>query len=377
LRRERCGARETLGWLAGVLVAVAALAGCGTSSSASTPPAAAKAADVTADCTTVSYSGSSTAAVECTLPGSDSSGNPVSSIDTSSLLSSAKQLNSTIGDTTPGIITAFGGHGGSGANINSSTGAGAAGGEAQTMSDLTSLESSFGQTLYYYLGAEGENDGKNGGHGGASTLVTGQNLAQVAPSTMILVAGGGGGGGVSGVSTAGHGGAGGDATGGTTAAGGSPGQDAPSYSGRGGQGGNNKTGGAGGKAGDGAYGHDGGNGSDGLGGEGGSVHTGNGPSSATGWTNVSGGFLTMVGSSGAGGEGEWRNAHLNGPGGGGGGGYGGGGGGGGGGTDDGGGGGGGGGSYAASSTTSISSIPKISDSSGNGEVIVTFLPSSS
>ncbi len=331
---------------------------------------------VAASCTSASYSGSTTAAVECTLPAS------TDSITFSSLLSSAKQLNSKISNTTPMMITAFGGTGGSGGQgAGDEHGYGASGGEAETTTKIKPFESTYGSTLYYYIGSAGYSDYTNGGRGGASTIVGDADLTSTSPSidgysnetstNVVLVAGGGGGGGIPEDSAAGDGGRGGDATGGTTGAAGSPGQDGGDYGGHGGAGGNAGNGGGGGDGGAGAGSKAGGHGADGIGGLGGPTHTGSGPSGSTGWVNFSGG---QVGGQGAGGEGEWREHNYDGPGAGGGGGYGGGGGGGGGGDLDGGGGGGGGGSFAVGSTLYVAILPTISAPTGSGEVVVTFMP---
>jgi hypothetical protein len=359
-------------------VAVIAVVGCGSSSSFTStgPPRAAKSNEVTASCASVSYTGSSTDAVECTLPTSGDS------IALSSLLGSAQQLNPKIGNSTNMMITAYGATGGSGGEgAGGQHGYGARGGEAETTTNISSFESAYGDTLYYYVGSEGYSDYTNGGRGGTSTIVSDADLTSASPSidgyssqtstNVVLVAGGGGGGGIAEDSAAGDGGQGGLATGGTTSAGGSPGQDGGDFGGHGGAGGNKGNGGGGGDGGAGAGSHAGGSGADGIGGQGGPTHTGSGPSPSTGWVNFSGG---QVGGLGAGGEGEWRQHNYNGPGAGGGGGYGGGGGGGGGGDLDGGGGGGGGGSFAVGSTVYVASPPSISVPQGSGGVIVTFMP---
>ncbi|HZF12930.1 MAG TPA: hypothetical protein VFE33_29425 [Thermoanaerobaculia bacterium] len=305
--------------------------------------------------------------VTCTL----SSG--ASSIDLSTVLSDAQALNSAVNSSSPIVITALGGAGATG-NGGGKTGPG---GSAQMATRLADLKSSYNTTkIYYYVGAQGSND-HPGGKGGTATIVSVADLSSTTAMTanVLLIAGGGGGGSASGSSGGGHEGGSGGAVVSTvgasaTAAGAKGVSDADAGSGAGGAGG---TGGAGGSGKDCVNGTAG---NSGLGGQGGPVHVGNGPSTSTGWLNVSG-VPTGIGTNGQGGEGEYRDGYGA-EGGGGGGGYGGGGGGACGGSFTGfangksaGGAGGGGGSYAAAS--SVSTGLTVTGSGNDGSVIITIL----
>lgn len=417
--------------LAASLLAVSALvmAACSaasTTSTTSSSPATAKGA-TSASTTTVPFaaatcSAQGTTAVQCELP--TVAGRPY--FDLSTLLTEAQAAapSLSLSDTTPMVITGFGGAGHKGDTYGAGgPGSQGNGGEAQmTTTIATYTASNLTPVLWYYLGLQGPSSYKNelsggvGGLGGASTIVSPYNLTIEASSltlacidgvsgtqynesgcsstNLVLDAGGGGGGGEGAVCNGGGGGSGGTAisttSGPASAPGGGGGDGACTDPGKGGGGGNQGNSGGGGGGGGGINSHGGGQGNDGAGGLGGSVHTPNGASQSVPWTNV-GYCLNEIGNSGsgsytcptaqsspaewgAGGEGEWRgSAQPVGGGGGGGGGWGGGGGGGGGGDSVAGGGGGAGGTFAAKSTTTASSFTEPANPDGSGEVFVTFV----
>jgi hypothetical protein len=365
-------------------------------------------ASVSSSATTVDYyvvpfqtatCAASNGGVTCTLP--DTLGLPFYPLTT--LLTDANQVSSSVSISTPVVITAYGGNGGKGYNADPgvpSGGGGGSGGEAQTtLTSIANYESTYKSVLlYYYLGYQGIGDGayhdKVGGLGGSSTIVSPDNFATgttdpcingydncTSTTNVLALAGGGGGGGQGGDSDSGGGaGAGGTAVASTSGSAYGKGANGSSTSGDGGHGGygagQNPTttgaGGNGGKGGDGADNHSGGTGNSGIGGTGGSMHKSSGPSKSIPWANS--GYLNLVGSNGAGGEGEWRGTGVaDGGSGSGGGGYGGGGAGGSGGVTDAGGGGGGGGSYAVESGASPEPFTTPSHSSGEGQVFVTFV----
>ena len=338
--------------------------------------------------------------VTCALP--DTLGLPFFPLNT--LLTEANGVSSSVSSTTPIVITAYGGNGGQGdtATLGApSGGAGGLGGEAQTtLTSIANYESTNkSPLLYYYLGYQGisfklNSSDKVGGFGGSSTIVSPDNFATGSTTPCIngynscssttnvfLDAAGGGGGGQGGDSAdGGAGGAGGSAIATATAAAYAVGGNGSNASGNGGHGGHGagtdpETEGAGG-----AYGHggsgttnkDGGAGSSGIGGLGGSMHTSGGPSKAIPWANA--GYLTLISSNGAGGEGEWAGTGVSdGGSGSGGGGFGGGGAGGSGGATYAGGGGSAGGSYASEAQLAASAFSTPSHSSWNGQVYVTFV----
>lgn len=308
----------------------------------------------------------STQVVTCTLSSS------ASSLDLTAVVSDAQALNSQIGANSPIIITAFGGAGAAGWDNDEEGGGGSgSGGSARMVTTLAGFGNTYGTTnIYYYLGGQG-NDNHPGGKGGAGTIVSIADLSSTAATTgnVLLIAGGGGGGGAAEPSHSGHsGGSGGHAASemGAPAKASGAGGGSGSGSGGGGAGGNGGKGGAGGSAGSGSDAHAGTSGNDGLGGQGGPVHVSDGPSTTTGWINVSG-VPKGIGTNGQGGEGQVR-CDACGMGGGGGGGYGGGGGGGGGGSTYAGGGGGGGGSYAAASNAYSTATAK--NPGHNGSVVI-------
>ena len=337
--------------------------------------------------------------VTCSLP--DTLGLPFYTLNT--LVSEANEVSSSVSVSTPIVITAYGGSGGKGYNANPgvpSGGNGGSGGEAQTaLTSIASYESSYKTPiLYYSLGYQGIGSGKDGdkvgGLGGSSTIVSPDNFATgstdpcingynscTSTTNVVADAGGGGGGGQGGDSnTGGNAGAGGTALATNSASAYSKGGNGSSAGGDGGHGGygggQNPTttgaGGDGGKGGDGADNHGGGTANSGIGGVGGSMHKSSGPSKSIPWANA--GYLNLVGSNGAGGEGEWRGAGFaDGGSGSGGGGFGGGGAGGSGGDTDAGGGGGGGGSYAAEATVTPETFTTPGHTSGNGQVFITFV----
>jgi hypothetical protein len=337
--------------------------------------------------------------VTCTLP--TTLGLPYYPLN--SLVSEANQVSSSVSLSTPIVITAYGGNGGNGYNADPgvpSGGNGGAGGEAQsTLTSIANYESTYkSAALFYYLGYQGIGNGnygdKVGGIGGSSTIVSPDNFATGSTSPCIsgynsctsstivlLVAGGGGGGGEGGDSNTGaNAGAGGTAVSTPSGNANSNGANGSSAGGDGGHGGygagqNPSTtgaGGAGGKGGDGADNHSGGTGSNGIGGVGGSMHKSSGPSKSLPWANA--GYLTLVGSNGSGGEGEWRGTGVaDGGSGSGGGGFGGGGAGGSGGVTDAGGGAGGGGSFALQAALTPQTFTTPSHTSGNGQVYITFV----
>jgi hypothetical protein len=309
---------------------------------------------------------SSTGVVTCTLPSS------ASSIDLKAVVTDAHALNEHIDATSPIIITAFGGAGAKGNDNSSKSGGGAgAGGSARMVTTLVDfLEAHDTPMLYYYLGAQGA-DNHPGGKGGSATIISIADLSSTAATTtnVLLIGGGGGGGGSAEPLYSGHGGGSGgkasseiDAAATVSGASGGSGNG----SGGGGAGGSSGSGGSGGSGGDGIDAKAGTSGDDGLGGQGGPVHISDGPSTSTGWLNVTD-VPSGIGTNGKGGEGEVRCSGC-GEGGGGGGGYGGGGGGGGGGDTFAGGGGGGGGSYAAASTAY--STTTASNSGDDGSVVI-------
>jgi len=339
--------------------------------------------------------------VTCELP--NSLGLPFYPLST--LISNANGVSSSVSISTPMVITAYGGNGGSGyiegpGGIPSG-GSGGAGGEAQTtFTSITSYEKTYGEpAIFYYLGYEGLDHSLYskdtvGGLGGTSTIVSPDNFASgttkpcingydscSSTTNALLDAGGGGGGGQGGDSASGgSGGAGGNAVA-TTAPAYAMGSNGSSTSGSGGHGGygagqnpvTEGAGGNGGKSGDGLDSHSGGTGASGIGGEGGSTHKKSGPSAAIPWANV--GYLSIIGGTGSGGEGEWRtslNSAVGGSGSGGGG-FGGGGAGGSGGSTDAGGGGGGGGSFAVAEQTAPATFTTPAHSESTGQVFVTFV----
>jgi hypothetical protein len=314
--------------------------------------------------------------VVCTLS------SDASSIDLSTVLSEAQAIKSSITSSTQMVITAFGGAGANGDGDGQQTGGVlGTGGIARMGTTLDTFRSTYGTTtIYYYLGAQGS-DEHEGGKGGAATIVSIADLSSTKATTanVLLIAGGGGGGSAANMGQNGHrGGSGGTAVSAIGASATGAGQEGGSG---GGDNGGAGAGGADGKGGSGGaaskFDKDeaGKSGSDGLGGQGGPVHLEHGPSTSTGWLNVSG-VPSGIGSNGQGGEGEYRgggsSSSMHGEGGGGGGGYGGGGGGGGGGEGYEGGGGGGGGSYAAASTAS--SGLNVTDPGDNkaGNVLIAF-----
>ncbi len=337
--------------------------------------------------------------VTCALP--DTLGLPF--FELSTLLSEANGVTNSVSASTPIVITAYGGTGGVGDTAPGipSGGNPGDGGEAQTaLTSITNYETSNKTlVLYYYVGYQGvsykvESKDKVGGLGGSSTIVSPENFAtgSVAPcingydscsgtTNVILDAGGGGGGGQGGDSdSGGNGGNGGSAIGSASSSTYAMGNNGSSTSGDGGHGGygggqlptTTGAGGNGGKGGDGADNHGGGTGNSGIGGVGGSMHSSGGPSKSIPWANA--GYLSLVGSDGAGGEGEWRGTGVaDGGSGSGGGGFGGGGAGGSGGVTDAGGGGGGGGSYAAEAQVSPDPFTTPIHDSNNGQVYVTFV----
>ena len=414
------------------------MAACGsssTSASKTTTLAQASAAVVSATTSTTTTSttstftpasctASSSTQVDCALPNVVA----VPYFTLTTLLSEAQAANSSIGNSTLMVITAYGGTGHFGYTNSSQAGSGGkdgAPGEAQTTTTIATWEVNYKTPLlFYYLGyygsgtSQGGFEGGVGGLGGTSTIISPDNLTQEAKtptlgcitnvsgtqynqsgcsSTNIVVdAGGGGGGGEGATCDGGNGGAGGTAvatTSGPASASGSGGGGTGCSGGHGGSGGNQGNGGGGGNGGSGIDNHGGGGGNDGVGGMGGPVHSENGPSKTMPWTNVgwcmyemgNGGYTvngvnetcpdSTTSAWGQGGEGEWRGSTQPlGGGGSGGGGWGAGGGGGGGGNSDPGGGGGGGGTFAAASTVSTpSGFTTPSNSlSPNGGVIVSF-----
>jgi hypothetical protein len=359
-------------------------------------------------------------AVQCQLPDVAS----LPGFDLTTLLEEAQAVNANVSETTPMVITAFGASGGDGYRAAAgSSGKGAAGGKAETTTTLAAYVAAYETpALYYYLGKGDVNSntgkffkGGAGGLGGASTIVSPENLTSsssgqvlgcivnvsgtqydesgCSATNVVVVGGGGGGGGEGATCNGGGGGKGGTAvasTGGPASTGGSSGGGTGCAGGHGGKGGSQGNGGSGGSGGDGLDHHAGGGGNDGVGGMGGPMHTPNGPSSSVPWANV-GYCMWKMGNSGTssypctvtqssppeygqGGEGQWRgSAQPLGAGGSGGGGWGGGGGGGGGGNSDPGGGGAGGGSFAAKSTTSAGTFTDATQSGDDGEVYVTFV----
>ena len=274
-----------------------------------------------------------------------------------------------VGDGTPVWVQAWGGEGGKGSSSAHGPDAdpGAQGGDAGYATTVSSVGSLSGDSLYLYVGASGRQQANRSGKGGASSIVTTQQVsrAQRFPGPALVVAGGGGGGGgwKGSCTKVAHGGAGGLAI-----ATGSAGAFAPGENGHGagpgiggGDSGGNGSGGAGGD-------EDAVDGSAGLGGFGGAGRSGDG---SLGWLNVNAvdpGAANW--NAGAGGEGR---------GGGGGGGYGGGGGGGGcvyvksvGGDVN--GGGGGGGSAAAGNVLRDSDAPTNSQRSDDDQskIVLTF-----
>lgn len=359
---------------AATVLAVLALvaAGCSSSPTAAGPtagktpttPATAHPAVVTGTATCARVK---TVEVECTLPGS------ADMITLSTLVATATQYNATVSKTTPMVITAYGGTGAAWVAKAEP------GGEAETTTTVKAYEATYQTSdLYYFLGQNGSarvGSHVEGSTGGASTLVAsgnlGETLACIGTSTttcnganVLLVAAGAGGGGADSFYDCnnGHGGSGGTAIAitsanveGTGDAGAGAGCTGGAGGGAGGGGGSGGSGGSGGPC---ATHKAGGGGQGGIGGKGGDVHEGSGPAGDVVWTTP--GALDPIGTSGQGGEGEWRGTgKYRGGGGGGGGGYGGGGGGGGGGTDCEGAGGGGGGSFALQATTTAPMTPTL------------------
>ena len=313
-------------------------------------------------------------------------------VELQEVMAAAQALNGAIGETTPMIITAWGGHGGHGWDQNSLVhyGSGGAGGVAQTQTTLSDYALTYGTpVLFYFLGLPGTDaipdDTVYGGLGATSTIAGPGNLysddacisgysSDCTPNVLVLAGGGGGGGQAGDSDSGGDGGRGGDATASATGAatgGGAAGNDGDGDGGHGGAGGNDGEHGDGGDGGIGIDSHSGGSGNDGIGGVGGPVHYADGSTPTEEWSNA--GLLTPIGTDGAGGEGQYRGTPPDvGAGGGGGGGFGGGGGGGGGGNTESGGGGGGGGSYAAQATAQASPPAQTQDGT-NGEVTVAFV----
>ncbi len=337
--------------------------------------------------------------VTCALP--DTLGLPFYPLNT--LLAEANEVSSSVSVSTPIAVTAYGGNGAKGDTAPGvpSGGSGGGGGEAQTtLTSIANYESAYkSPLLFYYLGYQGigyqiYSKDKVGGLGGSSTIVSPENFAtgSTAPcingydsctsaTNVILDAGGGGGGGQGGDSdSGGNGGSGGTAVASGSSSVYAEGNNGSSTSGDGGHGGygagqnpgGEGNGGSGGKGGDGADNHSGGSGNSGIGGLGGSMHQSSGPSKSIPWANA--GYLNLVSSNGAGGEGEWRGTGVaDGGSGSGGGGLGGGGAGGSGGVTDAGGGGGGGGSYAMGSGVTPQAFSTPSHTSSNGQVYITFV----
>ncbi|MFJ9591158.1 hypothetical protein ACIRS3_00220 [Streptomyces virginiae] len=341
--------------------------------------------------TTISCNEIDTGVVSCLLP------DGLSQYGTAELLTAAQAATQTsLSTSTPVLFTAFGGAGHEGTDGGGlyNGGHGGHGGKAQTATTLANFQSSFGPTLYYYVGKEG-GSAQAGGRGGASTFVSGVDLTTTTPcvsgssgctATNILADAGGGGGGGQGNANGdgGYGGDGGTAVSGQVITNGAKGQDGTSTTGgvvtrtgAGGAGGANGDGGDGGRGGSGVDSKSGTAGQDGVGGLGGPTHTSKGPNAGAAWTNNN---SLVFKNAGQGGEGEWRTNNTNyGGGGGGGGGWGGGGGGGGGGESLTGGGGGGGGSFAAADTVTVQNAPVISNANNNGDgsVYATFLGTTS
>ncbi|MGH9092627.1 MAG: hypothetical protein ACRDZR_14815 [Acidimicrobiales bacterium] len=385
---------------AGALLFAAVLAGCssgpvtqqGASSTSSTAaPTNARGAVTTG--VPATCSSPATGVVQCQLPES----NDLTNYNLATLVGEADAVDGAVTDTTPLVMTAFGGWGADGYTLGTSTfgaqhgGAGGSGGEAQTATTESAYVAAHqSPVLYYYLGETGLYDEHDGANGGSSTIVATKDLQSTSAcivgyssctsTDVLLDAGGGGGGGAAGTSCAGgYGGSGGAALATTStnaSKAGAGGDSANCTGGHGGHGGDFGAAGPGGDGGDGATSKAGKYGSDGVGGLGGPVHnaTKTGPGTATPWQNAS---SLALGSAGQGGEGEWHNVHStrDGGGGGGGGGFGGGGGGGAGGQLDPGGGGGGGGSYAVGTTATPGTFPTVTDSASEGEVLVTFVAS--
>jgi hypothetical protein len=337
------------------------------SSSSTTAPAKARGAVTTG--VPATCGAPATGVVQCQLPES----NDLTNYNLSTLVGEADAVDAAVTDTTPMVITAFGGWGANGFTLGTSTfgnqhgGAGGAGGEAQTVTTESAyVAAQQSPVVYYYLGETGLYDEHDGANGGSSTLVATRDLQSTTAcivgygsctsTDVVLDAGGGGGGGAAGTSCAGgYGGSGGTAvatTSTTASGGGSDGDSANCTGGHGGKGGNFGAAGPGGDGGDGATSKAGKYGSDGVGGLGGPVHnaTKTGPGTASPWKNAS---SLALGSAGQGGEGEWHNTHA---------------------TRD-GGGGGGAGSYAAGTTAAPGSFPTVADTASEGEVLVTFVAS--
>ena len=201
-------------------------------------------------------------------------------------------------------------------------------GYAQMITSISDLESAgYGSVLYFYLGQHGTHNKESGGQGGASTILTNENLS-TNPSTnpdssqILMIAGGSGGGGGeitvtgTGCETYGKdGGDGGIAFASTISPGSGPGQDGDGYKGNGGKGGVAGAGGTGPS-------HNGHDGYGGRGGDGGKSGLG-----MTQWVNTGATPLTFSAGEGAAGDDLQNHSCVSG-GGGGGGGWGGGGGGG-------------------------------------------------
>ncbi len=322
--------------------------------------------------------------VVCSLP---SDGNYV---DLATLVTEAAAVESSVKTSTTMEIAAVGGAGGSEGYGPSPTG-----GVAQTYTTVANYKSTYGTTdLYYYLGSNGSGHDHPAATGGASTIVSSQDLSMDSPcisgygsctsTNVVLIGGGAGSDGDTGVSCdGGTGGSGGTAVATTASAATGAGASGGLHcgGGHGGKGGDGGNGGNGGAATGGSDSEAGRSGQSGIGGVGGTYHTGSGPGSNTEWENgtsaAQSGVMAKVGTTqGAGGEGEWRGsgASAYGAGAGGGGGYGGGGGGAGGGFDFPGGGGGGGGSYAAGATVLAPASAQTTPATSNAEILITFYP---
>lgn len=338
--------------------------------------------------------------VSCALP--DTLGLPFFPLNT--LLTEANGVSSSVSASTPIAITAYGGNGGQGDTATAGAyagGSGGGGGEAQTaLTSIANYESANrNPILYYYLGYQGisyklNGSDKVGGFGGSSTIVSPDDFAtgSIEPcingydscnsaTNVLLDAAGGGGGGQGGDSDdGGSGGAGGSAIATTSAAAYAVGGNGSNAGGNGGHGGHGAgtdpesegTGGAYGHGGNGTTNKDGGTGSSGIGGLGGSMHTSGGPSKAIPWANA--GYLSLIGGTGSGGEGEWAGTGVSdGGSGSGGGGFGGGGAGGSGGATYAGGGGSAGGSYAIEAQLIPEAFTAPGHTVWNGQVYVTFV----
>lgn len=319
-----------------------------------------------------------------------------------SLLTQANGVSNSVSSSTPIVITAWGGNGGSGDADPATAYHGGPGGQAgKSQTALTSVanyEATNKTTvLFYYLGHQGVNGGQDddtvAGFGGSATMVSPLNFATgtvspcmvgystCATTNVLLIAGGGGGGGQGGLGFSGaHGGTAGTAiatTSGNLFVASGNGNQAGGNGGGAGFGGSdhgNCSGGAGGGAGHYADSQGGDAGNSGIGGTGGPMkkNTSGDSTGAIPWANA--GYLNLVGTDGSGGRGVWGgDGFEDGGGGTGGGGCGGGGSAGSGGSTGAGGGAGAGGMFAAQAQVSTGSFTSPSHTSNNGQVYVTFV----